>query len=263
MLRKLLKYDLRNIYKILSVFYMISVFFSILTRIFFSFENSFIINIIGQICSGVVISMIFNIVINNLIRLWVRFSQSLYGDESYLTHTLPIDKRTLYFSKMISAGVTLLTSVAVIAVSLFTAYCSKENFETLKKILIPISNALDSSVIVVVSVLFIVLFLEFANALQCGYTGMIIGHRMDNYKIGYSILFGFISFIVSQIFVLLVIFVVALFNSDMMNLFLTRNAINIETLKIIGYISIAAYSLLLIAGCFINFKLFRRGVNVD
>ena len=62
-------------------------------------------NIIGAnlfnlvLVSGTAISMMFSIVINNLMRLWVRFKNNFYGDESYLTHTLPIDKKTLYLSK--------------------------------------------------------------------------------------------------------------------------------------------------------------------
>ena len=85
MLKKLLKYDLQKTYKILIIFYSLSIFFSILTRIFLSIENSFILNIIGKICGGVTISMIFNILINNLMRLWVDFKNNLYKDESYLT----------------------------------------------------------------------------------------------------------------------------------------------------------------------------------
>ena len=102
MLKKLLKYDLKNVYKILIIFYALSIFFGILTRIFFSIDNSTIMNIIAQVCGGITISMAFNIIINNLIKSWVMFKQNLYGDESYLTHTLPINKKTLYLSKIIS-----------------------------------------------------------------------------------------------------------------------------------------------------------------
>ena len=82
MLKKLLKYELKNIFKFLVIFYSLSIFFSILTRIFLSIENSFIMNILGQITSGATISMMFSILINNLMRLWVRFKNNLYGDES-------------------------------------------------------------------------------------------------------------------------------------------------------------------------------------
>ena len=107
MLKKLLKYDLENIYKVLIIFYSLALIFGILTRIFLNIENSFIMNIIGQICSAITISMIFNILINNLMRLWVRFKNNFYGDESYLTHTLPIDKKTLYLSKILASFITL------------------------------------------------------------------------------------------------------------------------------------------------------------
>ena len=60
MLKKLLKYDLKNIFKFLIIFYSLTLFFGVLTRIFLNIENSFIMNIIGQICSGVTISMFFN-----------------------------------------------------------------------------------------------------------------------------------------------------------------------------------------------------------
>ena len=83
MLKKLLKYDLKDIFKLLIVFYILALFFGGMTRLFLSIENSVIMNIIGQVCSGACIAMMFNILINNLMRLWVRFKQNLYGDESY------------------------------------------------------------------------------------------------------------------------------------------------------------------------------------
>ena len=69
MLKKLLKYDLENIFKFLVIFYSLGIFFAVLTRLFFSIENSFVMNIIGQICNGVTITMVANILINNLMRL--------------------------------------------------------------------------------------------------------------------------------------------------------------------------------------------------
>ena len=117
MLTKLLKYDIKTINKVLIIFYGLSIFFSVLTRIFFMIDNSVIMNVIAHICSGATISMIFNILINNLMRLWVRFKQNLYGDEAYLTHTLPVTKKQLYLSKFIISITSLLISVLVIFLS--------------------------------------------------------------------------------------------------------------------------------------------------
>jgi len=263
MLKKLLKYDLKDRCKFLVIFYILSLFFALLTRLFLSIENSFIMNVIGQICSGVTISMIFNILINNLIRLWVRFKQNLYGDESYLTHTLPLEKKTLYLSKILTSIITLFTSIAVIGLTLFIAYYSKENLDLVKKLLLPLADIYNSSIIGILLAFLFIFFLEFLNALQSGYTGIILGHKMDNYKTGYSFIFGFLSYMAIQVFGLFVIFIMSLFNQDLMNLFITNEIINIEMIKLVIYTSIFIYSISFVVQYFINLKLFEKGVNVD
>ena len=263
MLKKLLKYDLKDKAKFLLIFYGLSIFFAILTRLFLSIENSFIMDVIGKICSGATIAMIFNILINNLMRFWVRFKQNLYGDESYLTHTLPVTKKELYLSKIITAITSLFVSTLVMGLTLFIAYYSKENLEFVKSILLPITDIYEVSIIGLLIVFLFIFFLEFINIIQIGFTGIIIGHKMDSNKTIYSIIFGFIAYMVSQTFVLIVIFIVALFNKDMLNLFITNEMINIDMLKAVVYISIVIYTLMFIACYIINVKLFKKGVNVD
>lgn len=263
MLKKLLKYDLVYIFKGVNVFYILSIFFALLTRIFLSIEGSFIFNVIGKICSGVTISMIFNIIINNLMRLWVRFKNNLYGDESYLTHTLPIKKSTLYKSKIISAFITLFVSVLVIGISLFIAYYSKENLMILKNVLLPIANAYGGTIMQIILAALFIIFLELANGLQAGYTGVILGHKMNNVKVGFSVLYGFIAYLLTQVFVLLILFICALFNSDLMNLFNTTQIINVDILKFVLVLSIITYTITIVIGYIVNIKLFNQGVNVD
>jgi len=263
MLKKLLKYDLKNIFKFLIIFYSLALFFGVLTRIFLNIENSFIMNIIGQICSGVTISMFFNILINNLMRLWIRFKNNFYGDESYLTHTLPVTKKELYLSKFLSAIISLFVSMIVITISLFIAYYSKENIELIKTLLTPVANAYNSTIIGMLAMLLFILFLEFANLLQSGFTGIILGHKMNSAKTGYSILFGFIAYMVTQLFVLLLLFVMALFNKDIMNLFYTTEIVNIDVLKLLIYVASGIYMVTLVIGYIINVKLFKKGINVD
>lgn len=263
MLKKLLKYDLKDIFKGLIVFYGLSLFFAILTRIFLSVENSFILNIIGKVCSGVTISMIFNILINNLMRLWVRFKQNLYGDESYLTHTLPISKKDLYLSKTITSIITLFTSVLVIGLSLFIAYYSKENIEFIKNLLLPVADAYNSTILKILLAFLFIFFLEFMCALQAGYTGIIFGHKMNSAKTGFSILFGFVTYMIIQICVLIIIFIGALFNPELMNLFVTNQIIDIDMIKTIIYLAIGVYTFISIVNYFINVNVFKKGVNVD
>jgi len=263
MLKKLLKYDLKSIFKFLIIFYSLALFFGILTRLFFCIENSLIMDIIAQVCSGTAISMMFSILINNLMRLWVNFKQNLYGDESYLTHTLPIEKKTLYLSKSLTAVITLFTSVIVIGLTIFIAYYSKENLELLKSILLPLVDVYGGTIIKILLAFLFVFFLEFANILQSGFSGIILGHKMNNIKTVYSVLFGFGIYLVTQTFALLMIFVVALFNKELMNFFFTTEMLNIDMVKLIIYLAIFIYTIIMIILYFVNIKLFSKGVNVD
>jgi len=263
MLKKLLKYDLQNIYKVLIVFYVLSLFFAILSRIFLNIENSFIMDIIGKICSGTTIAMIFNILINNLMRLWVRFKNNFYNDESYITHTLPVDRKILYLSKTLTSIITLLSSVAIICLSLFIAYYSKENINIIKKLLLPLATIYDSTVVTIILSFVFICFLEIMNILQSGYVGIVLGHKKNNNKIAFSILFGFITYLFTQIFAIIIVFVVAIFNKDLMNLFYTVESLNVDIIKILIYLSTIIYLLNIIILYFLNSKLFRKGVNID
>ncbi len=263
MLKKLMKYDLQYIFKFLIIFYSLAIVFGLLTRIFFGFENSLVLEILGEITTGATISMLCSTLINNLMRMWVRFSHNFYGDEAYLTHTLPIEKHTHYFSKIFTAVITLFTSLAVIGVVLALAYYSKENLQFVKSMLLPVAEAYDTSIVGVLVALLFMLFLQFLNILQCGFTGMILGHKMNYSKTGLSVLFGFVTYGISQTFAVAVMFVVALFNDNFMNLFVTNSVVDIATLKTVIYMAIGIYIALSVIICIINICLFKKGVDVD
>lgn len=263
MLGKLIRYDFKSNFKFLMIFYILSLFFAVLTRIFLNIEDSFILNIIGQICSGATIAMMFNILINNLMRTWVRFRHNLYGDESYLTHTLPVERKTIYSSKFITSIILVFISMLVISLTIFIAYYSKENLKFLKDILLPVVEMIDSTMFIFVLMFVFILFLEIFNLLQIGFTGIILGHKMNNNKVLYSVIYGFVSYSVIQVIVFVVLFVVALFNKDMLNLFFTNEIINMEMVKFIIILAIFIYSVSIIGVYFVNQKLLSKGVNVD
>ena len=263
MLSKLIKYDLEFKMKVLVVFYSLSIIFAILTRIFLYANTSLVVEIIGKVCSGVTISMIFNIIINNVMRMWARFKQNLYGDESYLTHTLPVTKQTIYASKMLSALVSLFTSFAVIGISIFIAYYSKENLEIVKNLLFQFETAYDVNTFSILLAVFLVLLLEVINGLQCGFSGIILGHKHNYAKGGLSVLYGFLMYGASQTFVLLVTFVFGLFDKEVMTIFKKGANVGVSAIKSMIIVAIIAYVLVSVVIYFVNVKLFKKGVNVD
>ncbi len=262
MLGKCLKYDLKYVYKLLIVFYLIDIVFACLTRIFFGFDNSSILKILGYIASSTTISFMFSIIINNLIRVWARFVKNIYGDESYLTHTLPINKRTIYTSKFLSSSITMLTSVLVILLCVVIAYYSKENLEVVKNTLQFFATTMNSTTIKVVLTAFFVIFLEFTTVLQAGFTGLLLGHRANNYKMAKSIFYGFLNYIFVVAISVLVIYIIGLFNPNIMALF-SSNTLTVDIVRQALILGICLYIVLISIYYYINIKIFRMGVNVD
>ncbi len=263
MLNKLLKYDLKWTFKFLSVFYILGLFFAVLTKLFSKVDNSLFMNIVSEVFKGATFSMIFSALANNILRLWVKFKQNVYGDESYLTHTLPVQKNSIYLSKMLTAIITVFASLIVIIAAIVILFYSKTNLEAFKNMILPFLNAFDISFMGVLTLLLLILFLEFVNLLQCGFMGLIIGHRFNNAKTGMSVLFGFVCYMLSQLVIVVLLFIPAIFNSDIMNIFVTTETINFEIIKPLVIYSIISYIIINILGVFINVKLFNKGVNVD
>ena len=90
-----------------------------------------------------------------------------------------------------------------------------------------------------------------------------MGHRKNNNKLAFSILFGFGTYLLTQIFTVLVVFIFALFNKDLINLFYTMDALSVSTIKLCIYLAIVIYTLNIFILYFVNSKLFSKGVNVD
>ena len=264
MLNKLLKYDLKYMIKNMAVFYILSIFFAITTRILFNMDQSVIIKILGQISVGCMFAMIANILINTMMRSWVRFRDSLYKDESYLTHTLPVTKNELYNSKFIQTFIFFIIGFVIILLSLFITYYSKDNWLAITNYLKTITIGLNMSTIFFVSMAIIIIFLEVFNAIQCGFLGIILGHKMNNGKIGYSILFGFIIYLIAQGIILLLVFIYGLFDPTVMELFKTATInIDVKAFKVLAILSSLLYLLIIYIMSIICKKELSKGVNVE
>ena len=264
MLNKLLKYDLKYMIKAMTVFYILAIFFAILTRILFEVEQSVIIHLIGQISLGCMVSMIFNILINTMMRSWARFRDSLYKDESYLTHTLPVTKNDLYNSKFIQTLIFFFIGFIVILLSLFITFYSKDTWLVITNYIKTITTGLNMSTAFFIVIAIILIFLEVFNAIQCGFLGIILGHRRNNSKVGYSVLFGFIFYLLSQTLVLGLVFVYGIFNPSVMELFKTATInIDVSAFKSLAIVSSILYIIIILTMSIICKKLLNKGVNIE
>lgn len=264
MLGKILKYDLKYMIKNMYVFYILSIFFAITTRILFEAEQSAIINIIEQISVGCMFSMLASTLINTMMRSWVSFSSSLYKDESYLTHTLPVTKNDIYNSKLIQTFIFFSIGFIVVLISLFIVYYSKENWQAITNIVKNITIGLNMNTIFFVTIFLIIVFLEIFNAIQCGFYGIILGNRKNNGKTGYSVLFGFILYLVSQTIVLSLIFIYGLFDSSVMELFQAATvSIDANAFKALLVLASLLYVIIIYYMSMLCKRTLNKGVNVE
>ena len=264
MLNKLLKYDLKYMIKNMSVFYILSIFFAIVTRILFNMEQSVIIGILGQISVGCMFAMVANVIINTVMRSWVRFSSSIYKDEAYLTHTLPVTKDEIYNSKFIETLIFFIVGFVIVIISLFITYYSKENWLGITNYIRTITTGLNMSTWFFITAFFVITFLEVFNAIQCGFLGLILGYKMYNNKIAFSVLYGFIAYLLAQSLVLLLVFIYGFFDSSVMELFKTATInIDVEAFKTIAVLSAILYAVIITIMNIVCRKLLNKGVNIE
>lgn len=262
MLSKLLKYDLKSKLPFLCIFYALAIGCAGLSRLFGLFDQVPILNIIGKFFSGAAISMIFNVLINNVFRSWGLFRQNLYGDPSYLTHTLPVTKPTLYLSKALDGLITLCLSFGVSCLTLCILYYGTTLWDTVVTLLkvLPGGKPLLAVVLLVGLV-----FLEVLNMLQCGFTGLILGHKLNKGKVGYSVFIGLGVYTVASIFVFAIFGVIALFNEEMRQFFVNSqsNFFMMESLRMLLVVGCIAYAACIGILYGLNVKWLKQGVNVD
>ena len=263
MLGKLLKYDLKWIYKVVGIFYILSFIFSVIGRALNEIENSLVFSITAKISIGIAISMMINSLVNCLMRLWSRFIKNLYKDESYLTHTLPVEKKDIYVSKVLTALITVFTTTVVAIVCLFICFYSEANMEVLKTLLELAASTYNTTVLNLLLLITIVIFLEIMFIVLIGYDAIILGYKSNQKKMAKTLIIAFALYMITQVLTLGVIFVFGLFNSNVMNLINTTDIVNIDAIKSVMYMGIGIYIVYIIFYYFLGKLQLRKGVNVD
>ncbi|MBE6712478.1 MAG: hypothetical protein E7580_03025 [Ruminococcaceae bacterium] len=265
MLTRLMKYDLKKNFRFLCVFMILALFFGVLTRVLRRPDASLVLEIIEGICNGTAISMMFSLMINCFMRTWVSFKASMFGDESYLTHTLPVKRETHYAAKAFTAAISVLLCFTMVLAVIGVTYLTESVWESLKVNVDSLALYFDIPAWTIPVFLFILLFLEFFNIIQIGFTGLIVGHRLHQSKVLWSVLIGFGTYLVTQGITLAGMFLFGLLDSEFMKVF---EFVDLSTVKPGTVISLALigsvfYAGFCIAGFVLNTLLLKKGVNVD
>ena len=263
MLNKLLKYDLKYMIKNMGIFYILAIFFSITTRIIFSLDETYMVKIIGQISVGCMYAMVANIIINTMMRSWIRFRDSIYKDEGYLTNTLPVTKNDIYNSKFFQTLIFFIVGFFIIILCLVITYYTKDRWLMLKNYINTITTGLEFNTTLFVISMLTIIFLEVFNAIQSGFLGIILGYKKNNSKIGFSVLFGFIAYLLSQSLVLLLVYIVGLFDKSIMSLFTNNIILDASSFKTLIILTIIFYFIMITIMSFLCKKELSKGINIE
>lgn len=260
MLHKLLKYNLHAIYRQLAFFYLIAFVCAIISRCFDNYGDNLLLKIIHEFFSGAAVGLCFGIIINNATRIWEYTKRDFYGDQSYLTHTLPISPSTLYLAKFCTILITLFTTFLAIAAIVFTNYASAEAFEFIQQLIKDCGSVAEF--IKFVALLLGILFLEITFITQVGITGIIIGHRANNHKEVFSFICGFALFLCANFITVALAYLWGTFDTEVSRMLTQSYSTNSVMAKLLTG-GIVIYIIHIAVSYFIGERTLARGIDID
>ena len=139
MIMKLLKYDIRGIGRKLLPLYGLAIALSLINKINQTFliqplleggmiQSSSFVTTLSGILMGVYVLTIMAVFVITFFMMVARYNRSVFGDEGYLTHTLPISQSQIIISKTLSFLLWSIASTLVAGISFFILTYSRENW---------------------------------------------------------------------------------------------------------------------------------------
>lgn len=211
MLGKLMKYEWKATWKLLIPLNLFIVVMSILAYItiqleFFDSDNEVVI-MTGMLLLLAYILSMFVVSVVTVIYLIYRFYTSVYGDEGYLLHTLPVDKHHIIVAKAVVSVSWIILNIFLIYLSILFLISTQEQFvETISdgfEFYIEAVNSYDKvgsfEVIMTLVASFFAMLARVLKVSAC----VSLGQLSSNHKVLSSIGFYYAIYIVQRIFTLL------------------------------------------------------------
>lgn len=156
MLKKLYKYDWKSVSMFLLLLHGILLIYTLIGRIglaitrtrFFDSSNigtNAVFDIVSGLYFMIYVFFISSILIATVIYLAIRIQKSLFSDEGYLTHTLPVTPAKLLLSKLFIYWTWTAIDLICVAGSLLLLFSSKETLPFLKTVFGDIFHLLSGS----------------------------------------------------------------------------------------------------------------------
>lgn len=242
MLSKLIKYDLKYIYKQLIIFYGITIVLAIIARltdgVYEMVNPPFLLIFIHEFAQGAAFGFMLGAFINASMRIWARIKYTLYGDESYLTHTLPLKRSTVWLAKFLTVVIVLLVNILLLAIVALIVYYSPEIFETWY-------SHTDMNTCWTILAVLLGLFSQVLFIIMSGIAGIILGHRHNHNPMAHAVIYGIIIYLAGGMLIMAACFVWSRFDSNINQIMFEGNIHSAYDVNLLFYIISAFYAVLI------------------
>ena len=261
MLGKLIKNDLKKNMKWMWILFLSTIIVAIISRGFKELGESIaFFKVLKIIVDSILYTLLVNIILQPFLRNFLNFTKSLYGDESYLTHTLPVTKNQLINSKFLTALIEVLLGFATLIISILIMFASPSLLTTLELILSTIVKG-NISIILALALFVILVVVEFLMFLSIIFFSIVIAYRAKEKRVLKTFLYtALMSFISLTVLSIIMISVLSINNVNILSSSLTFSPSAFLSVLLSG---IAVYSATTTIFYFLTKKEFHKGVNID
>lgn len=261
MLGKLLKNDLKKNMRWLWILFCSTILFAGLMRTFNELgANNTFFKILGMIFSSVAYALIANCLVQPFLRGFLNLTKSLYGDESYLTHTLPVTKNQIINSKFLTVLIEMLLGFITLIISLLIIFVTDTFFPTIELLLSTIIVG-KFSLFWVLTLFLVLVIIEFLMFISIIYFSIILGYKQKEKRVLKTFVYTAVFALVSLTVLAVAMIVVLTING--VNLSSTTLTLSSSAFFSIILTGIIVYSLVIVLFYFLTKKEFNKGVNVD
>jgi len=183
MLGKLLRNDLKRNMKLLCILFLSTIVVSALTRGATELGKTIaFFKIVSIFFDSVFYSLLVNVIVHPFLRGFLNFNKSLYGDESYLTHTLPVTKNDIINSKFLTAIIEMVCAFLCVVASILIKFASPSMISTLKLLL---STIISGNVSVTLTIILFValVIIEFLMFISIIYFSIIVANKSKEKRV--------------------------------------------------------------------------------
>ncbi len=201
MLGKLLKYDFKNLYKTLLPIYLITVVITILTVILNNLSDTS--NLFSTLNALMIISyvVILMVLIVGTFFLSIRdFYLDFATERGYLINTLPVKKSTIITSKFITGVTTMVTSLAVMFISIIILVIGNGEWSGFANGVADFFKDIPSDAVVMLILVAVLMIVAYISGLAVCYLSIALGQLKNTNKLGFSFLAYIILYIIYEMY---------------------------------------------------------------